>query len=668
MQDLLMRQQSSMAAFVAANVNDEIRNRVSALELLSKKITPELMQNHEKLHAFLQDRQADYALFNNGIAVAGVDGTVIAEYPLLPGRLGANFSERDYIKGPLKDGVVTIGRPVMSKLMHAPAFVIGAPIRDSGGKAIGVLGGVIDLRLPNFLDNITGGRYGNTGTLLIVSKQHRLIITSSDKARVMEQLPAPGVNAAIDAHLAGQDTTEILVNPQGTKVLSATKTVPAVDWYVAVSLPTEEAFAPIRVVERKLLLITIAVTLAAGLLAWWMLKRQLSPILSTVKTLAVLSESDQPPKPLPVPYTDEVGDLIAGFNRLLNSLALREDRLQESETRFREIFNAVNDAIFIHDAATGAIVDVNRGMCEMYGYSREQAIACGPAELSGDAPPYSPVEAIEKIRLAKTVGPQSFDWLARRRDGSMFWTAVSLRFARIGDQERIVAVVRDVTDRKRVEDALQASLGEKEALLKEVHHRVKNNLQVITSLLRLERGRTEDVAAKSVLTAMQDRIRSLALLHESIYRAGTFAAIDLGSYLNQIATECCTALRVSTQTLRLRCELGTVQVGLDQAMPCGLLVSELISNALKHGFPDGRSGEVFLELRPLNESNRWQLRVSDTGVGLSEDFEAKRQHSLGLQLVAGLASQIGGRLDIGPGATFTVEFTAVSPNPLELNT
>ncbi len=660
-----MSQQSSMATFVAANVNDEMRTRLNALEALSKRITPALMQRREKLHAFLEDRQADYALFNNGIAVAGTDGTVIAEYPLLPGRLGANFSERDYMRGPLDKGTVTIGRPVMSKLMKAPAFVIGVPIRDSFGKVIGVLGAVTDLRLPNFLDNITNSRYGKTGTLLIVSKQHRLVITSSDKSRVMELLPAPGVNASIDAHLGGKTGTEIIINPRGEEVLSATKSIPVADWYVAVSLPIMEAFAPISEVEKQLLLLTIAVTIGAGFLAWWMLKLQLSPILLTVETLADLSKSDEPPQQLPIPYTDEVGELIGGFNRLLASLAVREEGLKESEARFREIFDAVNEAIFIHDANTGAIVDVNRRMCEMYGYAHEQAIACGPGELSGNAAPYSPAEAIEKIKLAKSEGPQSFDWIARRRDGSMFWTAVSLRLARIGKHDRIVAVVRDITDRKQVEGALQKSLEEKDALLKEVHHRVKNNLQVITSLLRLERGRTEDVDAKTVLEAMQDRVRSMALLHELIYRSGTFAAIDLGHYLSQVANGCFTALRVSPETHSLRLELGTVQVGLDQAIPCGLMVSELISNALKHGFPEGHKGYVSLQLLPLSERNGWRMQVHDTGIGLSEDFEVRRQHSLGLQLVASLASQIGGRLDIGPGATFAVEFTVVPPSTLD---
>lgn len=210
--------------------------------------------------------------------------------------------------------------------------------------------------------------------------------------------------------------------------------------------------------------------------------------------------------------------------------------------------------------------------------------------------------------------------------------------------------------------SLQTSLRDKEALLKEVHHRVKNNLQVITSLLRLERGRSDNASAQAVLQAMQDRVRSMALLHESIYRAGTFASIDLGSYLSEVATQTFSTLLASPASIQLRLELGSVQVGLDQATPCGLLVSELLSNALKHGFPDERTGEVWLTLKPMDASKHWRLSVTDNGVGLPEDFESKRQESLGLQLVSSLATQMGGVLSIDQGSTFAIEFEIKPPS------
>jgi two-component sensor histidine kinase len=216
--------------------------------------------------------------------------------------------------------------------------------------------------------------------------------------------------------------------------------------------------------------------------------------------------------------------------------------------------------------------------------------------------------------------------------------------------------IRNLIERKREQDALQQALQEKVALLKEVHHRVKNNLQVINSLLRMEAKRSQHSDTQAVLNDMQGRIRAMALLHESIYQHGTFAWVDLGSYLQRVATQVFAALAVSPDVIRLQLQLNDVRVSLDQATPCGMLVSELISNALKHGFPDGRSGEVCIELRPLEAEALWQLRVSDNGIGLPDLFELASLRSLGLQLAASLAGQMGGHLDVGPGAVFTVQF------------
>jgi two-component sensor histidine kinase len=205
-------------------------------------------------------------------------------------------------------------------------------------------------------------------------------------------------------------------------------------------------------------------------------------------------------------------------------------------------------------------------------------------------------------------------------------------------------------------------LNEKVSLLNEVHHRVKNNLQVITSLLRLEAGRSVQQQTKNVLNDMQGRIRSMALLHESLYRAGIFASIDLGTYIADLATQGFRAQTSGGGVVRLRLDLESVDVTMDQAMPCGLLINELISNSLKHGFANGRSGEVCVTLSKKSDEPIVMMRVSDNGCGLPEDFEAQRGQSLGLQLVADLVSQLGGTMEISSasdlegGAQFDISF------------
>ena len=264
-----------------------------------------------------------------------------------------------------------------------------------------------------------------------------------------------------------------------------------------------------------------------------------------------------------------------------------------------------------------------------------------------------------------------------RGDGAPFWVQLDVAGSDVTDQAvgtgAMRVVVADIGVRKRADEQLQVALKDKDALLKEVHHRVKNNLQVITSLLRLESRRSASPEAVDVLQTMQGRIRAMAQLHELLYRSGTFSWLDLGNYLGQIAKQAFHSQLTAGGLVQLKLNLGTVPVGMDQAVACGLLVNELVSNCLKHGFPNGRSGEVCVELQPADPGATqtdalWRLRVSDTGVGLSADFEARSNNSLGLQLVSDLSQQAGGTLthqsQPGVGAAFAVVFTALVPAQL----
>jgi two-component sensor histidine kinase len=232
----------------------------------------------------------------------------------------------------------------------------------------------------------------------------------------------------------------------------------------------------------------------------------------------------------------------------------------------------------------------------------------------------------------------------------------------VDDRKVIQCNIRDITDRRRAEVALLASLHEKEALLKEVHHRVKNNLQVITSLLRLETSRAAEPSTKLVLRDMQGRIRSMALLHETLYRSGNFARVDLAGYLRQLATQLFRVQNTEPSRIHLTIDLAPAPVDIDQAIPCGLVVNELLTNSLKYAFADGRAGEVRLGLE-RNEDGEIRLTVIDTGAGLPHDFEARRHRSLGLQLVSDLVRQLAGTLEIGPGpgASFTAVFRPHNP-------
>lgn len=225
-----------------------------------------------------------------------------------------------------------------------------------------------------------------------------------------------------------------------------------------------------------------------------------------------------------------------------------------------------------------------------------------------------------------------------------------------------IAAIRGRVGKERFEAELVASLREKEALLKEVHHRVKNNLQVIASLLRLEGRRIDHPITQSVLREMQGRIQSMALLHETLYRSGNFATVDLAAYLTQLAQQLFRSLSSPAAGVQLVLDLEPARLEIDQAIPCGLIANELASNSLKHGFPEGQTGEVRIRLRSeeVGEAEQLRLTVSDTGIGLPPNFDPNHKRSLGLQLVSDLARQLQGHLQIGPGPGAIFEVTILN--------
>ena len=331
-----------------------------------------------------------------------------------------------------------------------------------------------------------------------------------------------------------------------------------------------------------------------------------------------------------------------------------------ADDRLRQLSRSVEQApvsIVITDLQ-GGILYVNPVFTRLTGYTLAEALGKNPRILkSGLTPPEVYVELWDTLCQG---GIWQGELHNRRKNGELFieHAVIAPVLDVSGNTSHYVAVKEDITERKQADLALQTSLKEKVGLLHEVHHRVKNNLQVITSLLRLEAGRSEQPETRAVLKEMQGRIFAMALLHESLYRTGTFASAELGAYLKQLATQAFRSASGLVGDVRLVLDVSEVHVGMDQATPCGLLVNELVSNCLKHGFPAGRGGEVVVSSQPSTRTGWWCLTVRDTGVGLPADFDARRTQSLGLQLVSDLARQLGGQLDVGPGpgAVFSVTF------------
>jgi two-component sensor histidine kinase/HAMP domain-containing protein len=201
---------------------------------------------------------------------------------------------------------------------------------------------------------------------------------------------------------------------------------------------------------------------------------------------------------------------------------------------------------------------------------------------------------------------------------------------------------------KRVEErtrSLQASVREKEILIQEIHHRVKNNMQIISSLVNLQAGRIKDAETKGMFMVTKDRIRSMALVHEKIYRSKDFARIDFVDYVRNLVAQIFRSYGVSGNAIRAEVEGDPVFLNISTAVPCSLIVNELVSNSLKHAFPDGRTGRLVVRVSAVDDG-RFGLVFSDDGVGLPAGFDMVRAESLGLQIVSLLVEQLDGTLEV----------------------
>lgn len=242
---------------------------------------------------------------------------------------------------------------------------------------------------------------------------------------------------------------------------------------------------------------------------------------------------------------------------------------------------------------------------------------------------------------------------------------VSVSASVVRDQHNIkqgVAYIgRDLTERKQAEEQIRRSLREKEILLKEIHHRVKNNLQVISSLLMLQSEEATDEGAVEMLRASQNRVYSMAIMHETLYQSEYLAEIDLVDYMQRLANHLVRSYQADPQSIAVQIDIGHISLSTDTAIQCGLIVNELVSNSLKHAFPTSQAGEISIGVQQEHD-NQVILTVSDNGVGLPPDIPFPGTGSLGLQLVAMLIHQLEGKVEVerDGGTTFKIQFSASS--------
>jgi diguanylate cyclase (GGDEF)-like protein/PAS domain S-box-containing protein len=458
MQRVLGEQQFQTASLAASEINDHLIDQIAALELVAKEIDAHLIGSPAELQARLAQRTILSIMFNSGTWVSGQDGIVIASN--LPVLIGTNYADREYLKTVLKGSKSTISKPITGKVLKDPIFVVAVPIRDASGKVIGAMAGVTDLSIRNFLDRAAKSHFGNTGGVSLNAPQHRLIITATDKTRIMQPLPPPGVNKMLDRYMQGYEGYGVSVNSRGVEELTAAKGIPIAGWFMGVVIPTAEAFAPVYDMQQRLLWATILLTLLASGLTWWILKRQLSPLIATADAMTALSNTNRVPPLLPVTSQDEIGQLTSSFNRLIETWMQREDALRENEANLAITLNSIGDAVMATDP-TGRVTRMNSTAERLSGWTLADARDRPLADVfrivnaATREPVADPVQLV--MAQGQVVGLANHTVLLAKdgREYQIADSAAPIRNAS-GEIVGVVLVFSDVTERYRAEEALRA--------------------------------------------------------------------------------------------------------------------------------------------------------------------------------------------------------------------
>jgi len=335
-----------------------------------------------------------------------------------------------------------------------------------------------------------------------------------------------------------------------------------------------------------------------------------------------------------------------------------EALLQETRDEFWELYD--NAPVGYHQIdVEGNIVLVNQTEATLLGYTKGEMLRCPIFDFVAEAERDMAREAVRK-KIAQEQPIGSFERTYVRKDGSEIPVAIEEQLV-LDEQGNVIGIrstLQDISIRMQAEEQIRASHKEKEVLLKEIHHRVKNNLQIVSSLLGLQFGNVQDKQALEVLNASRDRVRSMALVHEYLYQSEDLARIDFDEYIRSLTGYLFQlhADKLSAITLNINVD-DNILLDIDRAIPCGLIINELVSNSLKHAFPEGKEGEIKIALHLIDE-DEFELAVSDNGIGIPEDLDFRNTGSLGLQLVTALVKQLDGEIELNrtEGTEFRIKF------------
>ena len=391
--------------------------------------------------------------------------------------------------------------------------------------------------------------------------------------------------------------------------------------------------------------------------------RSISNPINKLKNAAIKIRNGDLRTKIDITSRDEIGELSNEFNEMAQDLQKSNDKIISSKEYTDNIVNSMIDSLIVV-SQDGAIKRVNKAMILLLGYTEEELIGkhIGSIIINGDnlLPDKTVANEKNKIKNSET------SFISKSKNEISIIVSSSIMYDKYGDIQDIVCVAKDITARKLAEDQVAKSLQEKEVLLREIHHRVKNNMQIISSLLshQMENIKDEKINDKKIIDVFsesQNRILSMSLVHEKLYQSKDLRNIDFKEYINDLGTNLFQSYEIHSGNIKLNMNVEDILLDIDLAIPTGLIINELITNSLKYAFPDGMKGEINVLFRSMNE-NMLELVVNDNGIGLPENLDFRKTRTLGLHLVTVLAeNQLHGSIDMNriKGTEFRIKFRRI---------
>jgi len=565
--------------------------------------------------------------------------------------------------------VFETGQPMVSDIFEGgvarrPLIAVDVPVHLRGRIAYVLSTGFFPERLVEILarQNVDSGRIVSIfdGTGRIISRTH-----------ASEQWAGREGNPALIARIKETEEGSIEIDTrQGVPVVAAFSRLTASGWSVAIYIPQASLMHGLRR-SLELLLAGTAVFLGASLVLAYVLGARITkPIRSLIAPALALGRGERiEPRTLRLREAQDVADaLVEASNLLQKHIADEREAIRQaawatsSETFQRSIFDESPDGILVVDKS-GQIIRANARADALFGYYRGTLIGRSVNTLLP-----RPLRERHAAHLAKFFSAphrrpmgDGLQLAGVRADETEFPVDITLSPFHAESETLVIAIVRDITERKAQEARIATALAEKETLLKEVYHRVKNNLQLVTSLLNLQMRTLHKGAARDALHDSIDRVRAMSLVHEKLYQGGDLSSVALADYVGDLCRHLADAAGASSR-IQFSWQVDPIEIGLEKAIPLGLLLNELLSNSLKHAFPVKSKGTISVRIE-RRERDSFAFVVSDNGIGLPPGFRPEATETLGMKLIASLAAQLGGRVvfEVDGGTRASGTFEVRSP-------